>query len=1108
MADVRDWPESQSGRMSQTVPRLPTPLYVEDVASDGTTGGFVLPTGTVTFLMTDIEGSTRAWVSHADALAAAVPRHYELLDQAIASHGGVRPVEQGEGDSVVAAFSRASDAIAAAVSAQRLLAAESWDGGVKLAVRMAIHTGEAQLRDEGNYFGLAVIRCARLRACGHGGQVLVSDVTAALVADGLRDRATLLDLGRHRLKDLGRPERVWQLVHPDLPKDFPPLVSLDAFVHNLPLQLSPLIGRGSEIAELLSVLAGERLLTLTGSGGVGKTRLALAVGAELVGTFPGGVWFVELAAVSGSGSAGRATLKALGAMETPGVAPADIAAVELGTAARSLVILDNCEHLLDDCAEFATTVLRANPAVSILATSREPLGVDGEVAWRVPSLPAPPKDHEPLAVEALSQYDAVTLFVDRAQRARPSFAANDGNAEAIAKICQRLDGIPLAVELAAARCRHLGVERIAAELDDRFRLLTGGSRMVMPRQQTLAASVEWSFDLLDEVERRVLRRLGVFTGPFSLEAAEAVVPTLGDVDAIEVFDTISRLVDKSLVITEDAPDADRYRLLETIRAFAINRARDAGELVPLRDAHATWWSKRLEGLAVTGPTDDVMALVDANHEDLVAALSWAAERDTELGLRLLWPLARAFQGTGRAGDAMEAIDTLLAPEVEEQYPAAWLRAAVSAAIPVMSFRGPQAFVELLVRCEAIALAVGDEYRLAITRWLVHMSMTTGLELKEQAERRREPYAFALATVRLAVDTALDEPHSARQALQDADTVASSYQSRYITDFAVFARGRQELVFGDLATVVDAGYRLVDGVTRPIQEFGYWLLLVGGLYRRDEQALSAALAAAEHAVARQVPGSQQRADVARYFLALVCGDVPVERPTLPIDDAEDWLVARDHADRGDIDSAGDTATSLRQGGATRQAMAHAVTGLIEGNEAEWHRALRLADEHGLRLIAVDALEAIGAVAADADSSTEALRLLGAADRLRQDTGYRWRFPVEQARFDQAVRAARDDLGDAAGAGWEEGRNLDWHEADTYAERARGERARPRHGWASLTPTEQRVVELVMAGHTNPEIAERLLMGRGTVKTHLEHVYAKTGCRNRAELAAVAVEHRHS
>ncbi len=729
----------------------------------------MLPTGTVTFLMTDIEGSTRSWERESEALARAVPRHYEILDEAIALHGGVRPVEQGEGDSIVAAFSRASDAVAAAVTAQRMLQAEPWPGGVELAVRMAVHTGEAQLRDEGNYFGLSVIRCARLRSCGHGGQVLVSNVTAGLVADALRDGVKLVDLGRHRLKDLGRPERIWQVVHPDLASDFAPLLSLDAFRQNLPLQLSPLIGRRSEIAELVGLLPGERLVTLTGAGGVGKTRLALAVGAELLASFPGGVWFVELGATGGAASVGRATLKVLGAHETPGVPPADVAAVELGEIDRSLVILDNCEHLLDECAEFTTTVLRANPAVTVLATSREQLGVAGEVAWRVPSLASPPKG-EPLAVEALSQYDAVTLFVDRARRARPSFSVDDANAAAVAQVCHRLDGIPLAVELAAARCRHMSVDRIASELDDRFHLLTGGSRTVMPRQQTLAASVEWSFDLLDELERRVLRRLGAFGGAFALEAAEAVVAAPADVDPIEVFDTVSRLVDKSLVIVEDAEGGSRYRLLETIRAFAVDRAREAGELALLRDTHALWWSSRLEELRVTGPTDDVITLVDANHEDLVAALTWAAGRDAELGLRLLWPLARGFQGTGRAGEAMPAIDILLAPDVEQRYPEAWARAAVSAAIPVLSYQGPQAFAELLTRCEAVALAIGDSYRVAITRWLLQPgSIEAGRELQTEAQRANEPYAFALATVRLAIDTTLDEPGSAREALGDAQT---------------------------------------------------------------------------------------------------------------------------------------------------------------------------------------------------------------------------------------------------------------------------------------------------------------------------------------------------
>jgi predicted ATPase/class 3 adenylate cyclase/DNA-binding CsgD family transcriptional regulator len=1091
--------------MSDTVlPRVLTPLFVADTEGGGALGGFVLPTGTVTFLMTDIESSTRAWLQRPDVLAAAVPRHYEILDEAVASHGGVRPVEQGEGDSAVAAFSRATDAVAAAVAAQRMLAAEAWPDNLRLTVRMAVHTGEAQLRDEGNYFGLAVIRCARLRACGHGGQVLRSDVTAGLVIDDLPAGTGLIDLGRHRLKDLGRPERIWQLLHPDLDAEFPPLTSLDSFRQNLPLQLSPLIGRRAETAELVRLLGDERVVTLTGSAGVGKTRLALAVAAELIDAFPGGVWFVELAAARATGSVGRATLKALGLPETPGASPAEIAAVELAEAGRSLVILDNCEHLLAECAEFVVAVVASSPAVSVLATSREQLGVAGEVAWRVPSLPSPPPDAQ-LPVEALSQYDAVTLFVDRARRARPSFRVNESNAAAIAQVCHRLDGIPLAVELAAARCRHLSSEQIANELDDRFRLLTGGARMVMPRQQTLAASVEWSYDLLDDGERRMLRRLGVFAGPFSLQAAEHVVGALGDVDAIIVFDTISRLVDKSLVLADDPDRPSPYRLLETIRAFAIQRARDSGELTSLRDTHAEWWCDQLEGLAVTGPTDDIVALVDAHHDDLVAALSWAADRDVALGLRLLWPLARAFQGTGRAGDAMPTIDTLLDTDVEQQHPEHWLRAAVSAAIPVLSFRGPGVFAELLTRCQTRAVELDDHFRHALSRWLMNMSLATDRELIVQARLHHEPYALALATVRLAIDTAMDEPDSARDAMRDAHAVADAYGSAYIRDFARAACGEQELVFGDLAVAVDIGHQLIATRTRPIQDYGYRMLVTGGLLRRDRDAVNAALVAAQRFAARKVPGSKEYVDGA-VCLGELLDDEPPEQRRAPARPVDPWTAARDAVDRGDTHAAVTTAESLRHGGPTRQAIAHAITGLLHHREDEWHEALRLASDHGLRLIAIDALEALGAIAAHADSSAEALRLLAAAHQLRQATGYQYRFPGEQASYDTALCTARDDLSDDGDTAWQEGLRLDLAEVTTYARRARGERARPRHGWASLTPTEHRVAEFVAEGLTNPEIGERLLMARGTVKTHLEHIFAKTGHRNRAELAAAVIQHR--
>jgi predicted ATPase/class 3 adenylate cyclase len=991
-----------------------------------------LPTGTVTFLFTDVEGSSRLWEQYPEAMKAALARHDELLREAVEAHHGW--VVKTTGDGVHAAFGSARDAVQAAIVAQQQLAMTKWEFSEPLRVRMGVHTGETESRD-GDYFGSAVNRAARLMSVAHGGQVVASATSATLVEAAGFD---LVDLGEHRLAGLSRAERVWQVCAPGLAREFPPLRSPDALRHNLPMQLSPLFGRRREIADVVDRLAGERLVTLTGSGGVGKTRLALAVGAEVLAAFPGGVWFVELASASGAGAVGRATLSALGKTETPGVAPAEVAAVELGDTHRSLVMLDNCEHLVGECAGFVSTVLQRNPAVSVLATSREQLGVDGEIAWRVPSLSSPPIDELP-TVGALAGYDAVSLFVDRARRARSAFVVNDANAPAVAQICQRLDGIPLAVELAAARCRHLSAEQIAAELDDRFRLLTGGPRVALPRQQTLAASVEWSFDLLDEVERRVLRRLGVFAGAFSLDGAEAIAAAIGDVNPIVVFDTIGDLVDKSLVLAEESDHAAHYRLLETIRAFAVNRAREAGELDELRDAHAAWWSERVDALGVTGPTDDVIATVDVHHEDLITALSWAADRDIELGLRLLWPLARAFQGTGRAGDAMSACDQLLSPEVENRFPTLWLRAATSAAIPILSFRGPHAFTELLARCESRAIELNDHYQLALSRWLRGMSLNTTRELARQADQHHQPYALALATVRLAIDTPLDEPSSALDALHRADDMATSYDSQYIRHYAQVAHAHHGLVFGDLSVALAVGQQLLTTTTRPMQDNGFWYVALAGLLLRDDNAVNVALDAAQRGLARQVPGAIEQVNVATYILDLLRGDQREPRPKTTIDDP--WLGPRDRVDRGDLTAARSAIKSLDAGGATRQAMARAVSGLVDHSENHWRDALQLADQHGLRLIAVDALEGVAAAAAASNNFTEALQLLAAADRLRGETGYQWRFPGEQRTYDQTRRAARDSLGQAAAKTWQQGRMFTWHEAAEYAQRARDERGRP-------------------------------------------------------------------
>ena len=445
-------------------------------------------------------------------MAVAIPRHYEILDEVIADHGGVRPVEQGEGDSVVAAFARASDAVAAAVDAQRRFRPSAGLQGADLHVRMAVHTGEAQLRDEGNYFGQTVIRCARLRAIGHGDQILVSDAAAGLVVDqlpdGVRSRrpryAPAEGPRSPRARVAGGPPRASRSAQP-------PLRSLDAHRHNLPVQLTPLIGREDDVAALGRLVGDERLVTLTGSGGVGKTRLALAVAAELLEQLPRRR-LVRRARRRGRPRRGRVSgaWPRSGAHQAPGLQPVEqlIAALPEN---RRCSCSTTASTSWNRAPRSTAALLAQHAAVSVLATAREPLGVPGEVTWRVRSLSAPPPETI-VAVPALSQYEAVRLFIDRARRARPTFVVSDENAPAIAQICYRLDGIPLALELAAARCRQMSAERIAVELDDRFHLLTGGARTVLPRQQTLAASVDWSYDRLDEIEQVVFRRLGVFAG--------------------------------------------------------------------------------------------------------------------------------------------------------------------------------------------------------------------------------------------------------------------------------------------------------------------------------------------------------------------------------------------------------------------------------------------------------------------------------------------------------------------------------------------------------------------------------------------------------------------
>ncbi|TMA31928.1 MAG: adenylate/guanylate cyclase domain-containing protein, partial [Deltaproteobacteria bacterium] len=488
--------------------------------------------------MTDVEGSTRLWRESTEA-AAVMRRHGELIGAAVARHGGVQPLEQGEGDSTVAAFVRASDAVAAALDAQRALSTEPWPDGARVLVRMAIHTGEASLRTAGAYGGSAIIRCARLRALAHGGQVVVSTATKEVAAGALPPGVMIAEVGSVRLDGFDNRERVHQLCHPDLPAGIRTLRRPSSTgIGSWP---TALVGRVSEREEVAALLAQNRLVTIAGAGGAGKTRLAYAVGEDIAADYPDGVAWVDLARLSDGVQVPSAVAAACGLREVPGAATMDLLTRALAET-RTLIVLDNCEHLLDACAQATDALLRAAPHIRVLATAREPLGVAGEVTWRIPPLALPPEGERDL--ERVGAFDAVRLFVARARAAAPTFRLAADNATTVARICRRLDGLPLALELAAARVRALSVDRLADALDDRFRLLTGGARTAVARQRTLLASIEWSHDLLDESERVSFRRLGVFAAPFDLDAAEAIAAG-DDLDPRDVRDVLARLVDKT-----------------------------------------------------------------------------------------------------------------------------------------------------------------------------------------------------------------------------------------------------------------------------------------------------------------------------------------------------------------------------------------------------------------------------------------------------------------------------------------------------------------------------------------------------------------------------------
>ena len=702
---------------------------------------------TLTFLFTDIEGSTvLLGRGGQEVYAQILAEHHALIRSALAAHDGRELNTLGDG--FFAAFPSPRQCGAAVLAMQQALETHAWPGGERVRVRMGVHTGEGAQTAAAGMLGLDVHRAARIAAVAHGGQIVLSEAAAVLVRDGLPDGAVLTDLGAHRLKDLGRPEELFQLSAPGLQASFPPLRSLGNPVlqNNLPVQPAKFVGRSRELAEVRGLIEASPLVTLTGAGGCGKTRLSLQVAAELLDGIGDGVWLAELAAMTDEEAVAPVIAAALGVPVQPGH-PAMDTLLDALVPQDVLIVVDNCEHLIGACAKIADAILRRCPRVHLLATSREPLGIAGEIIYRVPSLSLPGSDD--LGPGAAEASEAVALFVDRAAEQGVAIPVDAHTAPLLVSICRRLDGMPLAIELAAARLRSLSLSELSDRLDQRFRLLTGGSRAALERQQTLRATVDWSYSLLSAAEQQLLRRLTMFSESFDLGAAEAVCG-LGDIEPFEVTDLLGSLVDKSLVQAEQAGDGLRYRLLETIRQFAAERLLETGtdEAAAVAEAHCDHFLSVAETAEthINGPDQPKwLARLDADEANLWRAAEHAAAdpAGTARTLRFASALRRYWIARVVDGRAFALLAPVLERPDARADQAQYVAASVAAMAAARAIDLPLAR-EFGDRAVGLARELGDDRLLIEALWLSanfcyfagdpEIGVTIGTEAVELARR--------------------------------------------------------------------------------------------------------------------------------------------------------------------------------------------------------------------------------------------------------------------------------------------------------------------------------------------------------------------------------------
>jgi len=1073
-----------------------------------------LPTGTVTMLFTDIEGSTHLLQQLGDRYASVLAECRYLLRTAFQQWGGYEVDTQG--DAFFVAFARATDAVLAAVEAQRALAAHTWPEGMAMHVRMGLHTGEPALTPEG-YVGLDVHRTARIMsAAQHGGQVLLSRTTYNLVEQDLPDDLSLRDLGKHRLKDLGRPQRLFQLVISDLPADFPPLKTLDTYPNNLPMQHTPFIGREQELAAVGQLLSREdvRLVTLTGPGGTGKTRLGVQVAAELTDSFADGVFFVNLAPVNDTALVVPTIAEALGMRETGGQPLRERLKGELQQK-QMLLLLDNFEQVVSAAVQ-VVDLLSTCPRLKVLVTSREALHVRAEQEFTVPPFPLPDLKHLP-DLAALSHNAAVALFISRAQAVKPEFQVTNANARALVEICARLDGLPLAIELAAARMKLFSPQALLARLSQRLAVLTSGARDAPVRQQTLRNTIAWSYNLLDAAEQRLFRRLSVFVGGCTLEAVEAVCKDM----TANVLDVVASLIDKSLLHQAEQEGGEpRFAMLETIREYGLECLATSGEMEATHRAHALYYVVLVEEAEpqLKGAQQVVwLGRLEREQENLRAALTWLIEQEEgELALRLSGALWWFWNIRGYWSEGWRWLEAVLGLPQAQGRTARRAKALRGAAEFANRLGNPRVH-SLVEESVFISRELGDKRGLAeslgdlgLSKALQNEVVAARTLLEEGLALAREvgdPWPLANALRNLGVfmrnygdhesaSLFLEESMTLYRELKDQQALSSTL--RELVGAMVFTgQSTQAIALAEenlaLARELDNGPDLSRAL--------YWLA-VTKLFQGDTEQAVALLE--ENLVLVRERGNKWQIGNTQLTLGgiiLYRGDL-VQAETCV---QESLMLFRE------VRTMSGTAMALSSMGDIRRRQGD----LIQAKALCTEGAL-LAREAGRSDILGWNLIGLARIAADEGRPLQAARLFGNADSLNPGVDMN---PIEHANYESSVESVRTQLGKQAfAAAWAEGQAMTSEQVlaaqeaviiptPTMVEPSSTPLAKSLPTYPDgLTAREVEVLRLLAQGLTDAQIAEQLIISRRTVNTHLTSIYGKLQVSSRSAATRYAVEHQ--